>query len=267
MLKQLAKVIALSLFTTVAVAQPLFADNFESTVSIDFTNDGIGPIPVTETKLTGNKITAKCTTVSNGICQPQAVVVPPVVPPVTPPQNCDITPPGWSYASASDNRVMSYGAMFPGHGPWTSPSWSQPVGSFTTATRSNPSGRVMTGQLLAFKGTVGTKNTNIGFAGSQPISQAGYGGGYPADYAAVSVSKCKGDIVPRRVGDGTRCIWHTGNLEGRLIFGPTASGGCNFPAGTDVWVTIWFPNRNAPVDPTKNGCVNANKCNVNVTVR
>lgn len=251
---------ALALMASPVLAQPVYADSFESLVTIDFTNDNKGPIPVTDAKLAANKLTAKCTNLVNGTCMPAATV-----PPVQPPSNCDVTPAGWTHINTTYEKV------FKNYPAWTSPNYLVPVGSFTTKTTGNPSGHVVTGKILTFEGVIGAGNSTITFAGSQPVPAAGYGGGYNPNYAAVSINKCKGDITIPRSGDNTKCVMAVGSLEGRLIFGPNGSNGCKFPQGTKVFTHFWFPNMNDPTNATKNGCSVLNssqgtKCNVNVRV-
>ena len=229
--------VALVLFGTSAWP---FADGFEANAQAikAISIDKATPVPVKDVQIdTAGLLTATS-----------------VGPPVPPVPVCKDPPAGVTVHRMQWDKVF-VGKQFP-----NSPSWPQPIGSFSLRSGSGAfkQGKPIAGQAITSPLVLDDKPHNLSWVHAQPVDFAGYNPGQVAQSVTVSVSACPGDLYASCTATA---------FSGALYYGKGVKGACGaFQPGQQLWVTWHFMPSN--LDPKKNTCqpLNASggvKCDAN----
>lgn len=154
---------------------------------------------------------------------------------------------------------MQWAQIFGGHAWPGSPSWQQPIGSFSLRSGSGmyKQGKPIAGQVLTSGFVMDNKTHKLDWVHAQPVDFAGYNPGQVALSVTVAVSECPGDLY---------AACKVTAKSSRLNYGPTAAGACKFQPGQTLYATWHYLPPN--LDPKVNTCMPQNpsggvKCDSN----
>lgn len=164
-----------------------------------------------------------------------------VGPPIPPVPSCKPTPAGFTVIEKPWSTLV--GATYP-----NSPSWLQPIGSWTERTSSQRGGKPAAGKLYTAKFTADTGLHKVDWLGAQAVYAAGYLSPQSASEVYVAVSPCRGDA---------QSACSTRARSSALFYGTRANvAACVVTPGQTYYLTVgFFP---ASLDPKANTCAPRN---------
>lgn len=171
-----------------------------------------------------------------------AVKVGPPIPPIPPVPVCKPLPSGFVVVEKPWSTLV--GATYP-----NSPSWLQPIGSWTERTSSSRGGKPAAGKVYTASFVADTGMHKIKWLGAQAVPAAGYGMPQAANEVYVAISPCRGDV---------QAACSNRARESSLFYGIRANvPACAVTPGQKYWISVGYFPRN--LDPTTNTCLPANQ--------